>query len=243
MTSTMRPDEQAAFSEIERSQNRDKNIKKGIKTAVGIGSAALGLGAAKAGSTIYSKIAPFLSEYIPVDLAMKGINKINPALGSFLQKGMKQGLNVKDGLNFIKENMQPKQEEKKESTKEKRNIIEQYSPELNQFINEEVGKGRTPIEAAALAQNDKRFKDVIGKLTKDHKTPWSNIIEGIFGKGQATQPQQQGFLMPQPEIPHSSSAEQDMSRQQQQPQQGQQPGQGQQALMAILQKLQQSRGQ
>src|SRR6185312_10659550 len=111
-----------------------------------------------------------------------------------------------------------KMTDKQEPPKESRNIIQQYSPELHQFIDQEVRKGHKPIEAGAIAQADKRFKDIISKLTKDHQTPWSNILESVYGGGEQALP---------PQNP-------------QQPQQ--QSGQGQQALMAILQKIQQSRG-
>jgi len=203
----LRPDERANAAEIERDKNIRKNISTGAKTAIGVGTAL-------ASSSIAPRVMSFLNEYISPDLAMKGISKISPELGSFLNRGVKAGLNLEDGLEFIKEKMTDKQEPPKES----RNIIQQYSPELHQFIDQEVRKGRKPIEAGAIAQADKRFKDIISKLTKDHQTPWSNILESVYGGGEQALP---------PQNP-------------QQPQQ--QSGQGQQALMAILQKIQQSRG-
>ena len=221
MTNYLRSDEMASNSEIERARVRDKNLKSGVKTAASLGVAAGGL------TGLSSKILPFLSEHIPADLAIKGISKLSPSVGSFLKKGMSKGLNFKDGLDFIKEQIQSS---KKEPAKESKNVVQQYSPELHEFMSAEIGKGRSPIEAGAIAQHDKRFSEAIGKMSKDHKTPWSSILQGIYGsetqgKGQPQQPQQM---------------EQQQSQQPQQPQQG--GGQGQQALMAILQKLQQSRG-
>ncbi len=103
--------------------------------------------------------------------------------------------------------------------KENRNIIEQYSPELHQFIDQEVKNGRDLLQAGALAQNDKRFSKIIDKLSKDHKTPWSNILQAVYGGAQQSQPQVQ-------------------------PQQSQQQsGQGQQALASILEKINQRLGQ
>jgi hypothetical protein len=209
MTNYLRPDEQASYSEIERAQSRDSKISKGLK----LGGAAItgGLG---------TKIAPFLSEYIPTDLALKGINKFSPKLGEFLKNGMSKGLNLKDGLNFIKENIGGEQAEKKEAVKEDRNIIQQYSPELHQFIDQEVKKGRSPLEAGALART--KFGQIIDKITKDHKTPWSNILESVYGGQGQAQPSQ-------------------TTQTAQQPQSGQ-GGPGQQALMAILQKINQGMG-
>lgn len=104
MTSHLRPDEQASQYEMSKARGRDEYLKKGIKTAVGVGKAAVGLG-------LSSKIIPFLSDFIPVDLAIKGISKVSPQLGDFLKNGMAKGLDVKEGFNFIKSQMQPEDEE------------------------------------------------------------------------------------------------------------------------------------
>lgn len=242
MTS-LRPDEQATYSEIERAQSRDRNLKSGLKTAATAGLAA-GSGAFALGGKLGSKILPFLNEYIPADLAMKGINKVSPSLGEFLKKGMSKGLNLKDGLEFIKENLG-----NKESAKEQRNILEQYSPELHEFVKGHVQKGKSPLEAAALAtigEEGKKFKDVIKKLVKDHKTSWSSIIQGIFGNegnrqeslGKFNQKIKQPGMLDQ----EAERFQNEYGQQQQPSPQQEQGGQGQQALMAILQKIQQTRG-
>jgi hypothetical protein len=206
----LRSDEEANQAEIERDKRLRGNIAKGVKAAASIGAASVG-------GPLASKIMPFLNQYIPSSLAVKGISKVSPKLGSFLKKGQEMGLDIEEGLNFIKNEMSG--EKAKENAKENRNIIEQYSPELHQFIDQEIKKGRKPIEAGAIAQNDKRFKNVIGKLMKDHKTPWSNILESVYGSSEMAQQ------------PQNTSSEV----------QQQQPGQGQAALMAILQKIQQTR--
>jgi hypothetical protein len=204
----MRPDEIASEDESERNRRLEGRIAGGFKTAAKIGIGATGLGAA-------SKIAPFLSELIPVDLAMKGINKLAPKVGQFLKKGQEMGLNIKEGLDFLKKNMGGN-----EKPPEQKSIISQYSPELNQFIEEHIKKGRQPLEAGALAQLDPKFMKIIKKMEADHKTPFSSILQATFGGAQ--QPRQQ---------------------QQAQPQQQQGGGPGQQALMAILQKINQGKGQ
>jgi hypothetical protein len=208
---TMRPDEQASLAEIERSKKFDSNIKSGIKTAANLGLTATGVGAA-------TKVLPFLSEHIPMDLAIKGINKVSPKLGDFLKRGMAAGLDAKEGLDFIKNKLSPALPNEQDK---KLNIIQQYSPELFQFIQEEMRKGRTSLQAAGLAKLNGKYNSIIKKMEQDHKMPYSTIVESIFGQD----PQSQG----QPEM-----------QQQQQQQQG--GGQGQQALMSILQKIQQARG-
>lgn len=213
----MRPDELANQSQIDLENKFKRKVGNAASTAVGLGTGAI------AGS-LSSSVMPFLNQYIPADLAMKGINKVAPKLGAFLRRGKEAGLNVEEGLNFLKDKFGASEEGK---TKDKRSIIEQESPELHQFIDQEIRKGRQPIEAAALAQHDKRFAPIIEKLMKTHKTPWSQIIESVFGNGQMAQPNQTQQAQPQ--------------QQQQSPQQAQ-PGQGQQALMAILQKINQRLG-
>ncbi len=239
MTS-LRPDEQAANAEIERAQSRDRTLKSGLKTAA---STALAVGGTSLalGGKLGSKIMPFLNEYIPADLAMKGINKVSPRLGEFLKKGISKGLNLKDGLDFIKENIGTQ-----EKAKEQRNILEQYSPELHEFIKGHVQKGKAPLEAAALAtigEEGKKFKGVIKKLVKDHKTSWSSIIQSIFGSEGNRQESLNKFNQ---KIKQPGMLDQEAERFQneygQQQQQQEQGGQGQKALMAILQKIQQTRG-
>lgn len=150
--------------------------------------------AAGAGNQILKRVAPFLSEYLPQNLAIKGLSKIDPRLGKFIQTALDNGQTWNEVKDFIGSKFQESEEpqkEKKKPAKENRNIIEQYSPELLNFMKEQISGGRPAIQAAAIAQNDKRFGDVIKKMMKDHKLPWSAIVESVFGKdeGQA-QPMQ-----------------------------------------------------
>lgn len=211
----MRPDEQANEAEVDRDRKFRSNVKSGI-SSLGVAGGAVGAGVA-------GKIMPFLSKYIPTDLAIKGISKISPKIGDFLKRGQSMGLDMEEGLQYVKEQFEPKQE----AAKENRNIVEQYSPELHQFILGQIQEGRSPIEAGAIARmgrkGEEHLKKAIDKIEKDHKAPWSSILETVYGGQGSQQPQQPG-------------------NQQQDPNAQQQPGQGQAALMAILQKLQQSRG-
>lgn len=115
---TRRSDEIYADEKTEASRKSDQRLKSGIGTAAALGGTAFGAG-------IASRIMPFLSKYIPADLAMKGINKVAPQIGNYLKKGMEKGLNLQDGLNFIKENLgsteseNPKKDVEEDSIKEK----------------------------------------------------------------------------------------------------------------------------
>jgi hypothetical protein len=102
---TLRPDERSSQSRIEKSHELNKSIKK-------TGSTVLSLAAGVTGAGIASKILPFLSEYISADTALKGISQLSPKLGDFLNRGMAQGLSLKDGLEFIKEKISPENQER-----------------------------------------------------------------------------------------------------------------------------------
>lgn len=215
----MRPDEKATQSIIERQKQSDKNLKSGVKTAVNVGLTAAGLAGV-------SKIAPFLSEFIPEDLAFKGIKKVSPKLGSILDAGMASGLTVKSGLDFLKENISKKPKAENQASSNK-NILDQYSPELKQFIEDKINAGRSPLQAAVVAEENDQFKDIVKKIKEDHKLNknfgFFDLIKSIYSTGLAEdEPQSKADLQP--------------------PQDPQQGGQGQQALMAILQKIQQQRG-
>ena len=180
MTS-LRPDEQAKYSEIEKSRGRDEFVKKGVGLATNIATTATAFG-------LSSKILPFLSSHIPVDLALKGISKISPNIGKMLKNGMKAGLDIKDGFDYLRRNISENKPDEGTSKKEdpeanKQNILEQYSPELFNFIQGEVQKGRPILETIAMANTLDKFKPIIKKLTQDHKTPFANIVQSIFGVG------------------------------------------------------------
>lgn len=116
----------------------------------------------------------------------------------------------------IQQSPQQSLEQEPSQSQQQGNIIAQYSPELHNFLEGEISKGRHPVQAGALAYLDSKFKGVISKIQKDTGLKWEDIL-------------QQTYLGNQ--------------RQQQQPtEQSQQTVQGQQALMSILQKLQQGRG-
>lgn len=210
----LRPDEKASLEEIERDQRVRGRFSSVGKGTAALGSIALGAGFAKAGGDIASRLMPFFNEYVPVDLAVKGISKISPKIGNFLKKGMDLGLDAQEGLQFVKQKMTPPNE----------NIVEKYSPDLHQFILSEIQKGRSPLEAGALAtlenSGSKGFKKIIEKITKDHNASWSSILETAYGQQQPNTTQQPSTTTPQ-----------------------RQPGQGEQALMSILEKINQRLGQ
>lgn len=189
---------------MEPYQQASQAIRQGEESKVGLlQNAALAYTGGKAISGGYQAlnrlmpaVGAFLSEYIPENLAIKGLNKIDPRLGKFIHGALSEGYTFDDVKNFMGEKIQKTQED------EKKNIIQQHSPELHQFVENEIKNGRSPLQAGALAQMEQKgksgFKSIIEKLVKEHKMPWSSIVEMVFGKEEApTQQSQNQVASPQ----------------------------------------------
>jgi hypothetical protein len=203
---------------------------------------------------ILNRILPLLNEYIPEEIAMKGIGKISPQMGSFLQKGLSAGLPLAGGLAFLKDQlsgsnsdqnidrslrpdeqaalsrvsqaqnenqrlkgaaklglglagglgagglassalgaMMGNEEEMPSQPQQQQNIIAQYSPELHEFLESEINKGRSHLEAGALSKISGKFNKIISKMEKDLGLKYSEILDSIYGKmaSQQVEPQQQ----------------------------------------------------
>lgn len=210
------------------SEESTKQSYRPIQAAAAIGAPALKIG-------LGGKVMSMLNQYIPANLAVQGLSKIDPRLGKFANLAQEAGHSFDEIKGFIQDKISSEEKES-HPAKEGRNIVQQYSPELNEFMTQEIGKGRSPIEAGAIAQNDKRFKEIISKISKDHKTPWSSLLESIYGMVGNKSKNPISFEQ------FEEKMQQGQPNQQMQPQQQQAPGQGQQALMAILQKINQRMG-
>ncbi len=204
----MQPYQEASEESIRQAKAPQNALMSAAKTGLSIG----------VGGKIASRVLPFLNSFIPSETAIKGLEKIDPRFGKFINGALRQGHNADDTLKFIKDQIAPK-ESKKEAPKENRNIIEQYSPELFRFLKDHIDQGRSPIEAGALAQLDNKFKKSIAELINDHKAPFSAILETAFGPSQ----QQSKAVSQQPD--------------QQKKPPTQQPGQGDAAILAALDKI------
>src|SRR5690606_27067434 len=127
------------------------------------------------------------SSQIPQALAIQGISKISPKIGNFLKRGQDQGLNVQDGLNFIKEQILSSQEQPDQAQQpSSKNIIEQYSPELYQTVRDFIQKGEHPIRAMGMALSSahvgdkaKKYSDIMNKILKDSGRSWTDIIDSV----------------------------------------------------------------
>jgi hypothetical protein len=214
----------------------EENRRQGefpITAAKKAGSLALTGATAYAGGKLaglsFEKIAPFLSKYIPQDLAIKGLNKIDPRFGKFFSKAMSAGKSFDEAKDFISGKMDEETEKEvkgeSQAPKENRNIIQKYSPELHEFLSQKIKAGMKPgtIALSLLkGKGNEKFKDVIGKIVKDYKTDWISLVESLYGGGNSEQPQSQAAL--QPQQPQMQGQPQQSA--QQQPGQQQAPMQG-----------------
>lgn len=183
---------QKATEEILRQGELPKDIPKNVaSTALKVGGTAI------AGKTLAEKVLALVNKYVPEDLAIKGLNKIDSRFGTFIKKALGAGESFNEVREFISEQAKNGMEENEpKNPKENRNIVEQYSPELHQFILDQIGSGRSPLEAAAIAtlgSKKSNFKNIIDKIVKENKSPWSAIVQSIYGseKTAAKQPESQ----------------------------------------------------
>lgn len=228
----MNPYEKTA-EEMKRQSEGPKRLAKG---ALAVGSAVAG---ATSFAPVLARAAPFLSQYIPENLAIKGLSKISPQFGAFIKSAMDGGYDFSQVKDFIGDQIK-----QSDQPKEDRNIIQQYDDKLFEALKMKIDKGFTPAQALSLVDIFPHHKKSIEKIEKAHKVPFLNIVEQIFGgPNQAKQSQQQEAMQPPGSMPQGApSAEAQAFGGQPQQGQPQQGGQGQQALMAILQKINQTRG-
>lgn len=217
----------------EKEGKRIEKFNEGIKT---VGKMGLNLAMA-------TRMAPFLSQYITPDIALKGISKINPKVGSFLKKGMETGLPIKEGLEFLKGKIDNTIDESKVKSGPK-SLFDEFLGATEPSTLSEGQQAQLAflrnvteqLEAKGVGKDNPALKR-IRKKVKD-------VIEGkvseVLGQAMAMQPQK-GQQMPETQPPQQMPMGQPQAPMQQ-PGQPTQPGQGQQALMAILQKIQAQRG-
>src|SRR5271157_1285197 len=161
---------------------RGREPLKAIKYAATLGAGTLG------GSSLLNRVLPLLSAHIPEEIAKKGLAKVDPHLGKFIESASSLGHDFYEIRDFIRAKAAEEQEQEPQGKKGAQggNVVKQYSPELHNFITQEMKKGRSPLEAGALASQKDNFKQVIKKIIKDHKTSFADLIEMIYGGTQPT---------------------------------------------------------
>lgn len=114
--------------------NRDENINNTFK---GAAKTALSLAT---GGALLPKVLPLLSKYIPTDLAIKGLSKIDGRFGKFFRGMETLGKSKEDAMDFVRDkvNKDPELDKKQESldkfNKRKKNSMTNTTDE-NEIYN------------------------------------------------------------------------------------------------------------
>lgn len=114
-----------------------KLLKQGTKLA----SYALG------GSSIVSRILPLLNKFVPPEIAKKGLSKINPQIGKFINSADKAGYPYEDTREFLEEKFQPALEEMNEEEKREKSRLQALSK-----VNERLRKPRSELSREGLQE-------------------------------------------------------------------------------------------
>ncbi len=178
----MQPYQEAGDVTRESGQTALNTIKYGLAAAVGTAGSI-------ASRSIISSITPMLSKFVPESFAKKALNKIDPRFGEFFNKAEKEGFDFDEVKEFLQSKVEKTEEPK--NAKENRSIIEQYDPELHTYIKMKLGQGMNLMEAGKKSLGHSRFKSVIEKMTKDHKTSWDAILKNVFGHSEKGQGEKQ----------------------------------------------------
>ncbi len=205
--SNMQPYQEAT----EQVRKRAQDPKKALTAAGTIAGSIAG------GSALASRVLPLLSSYIPGELMRKGLSKINPKIGAFVDTAINNGYGLDDVRDFMKEKFstsesselpqQQNQDQEHPIVKEAK-IFESDFPQIAQAIANLMKSGRTPIESADIVEKSlpKEIKSMEKKMGKKFK----DFITELFGN----QPES----MQQPQKPQQIQKEQ--------PQQNQNESQG-----------------
>ncbi len=221
---------QEASQEIRR---QGETPLKALKTLGSVAGTAATFGA---GAAIAKRVLPFLSPYISEDLAIKGLSKIDPRFGNFINTAKTHGTPFEEIKEFIKQKATGGEEQEEEPFKkaevEDENIIKQYSPKLFSMVEKAIQGGRTIEEVEGIARSpEHKFDKTIKNMENSLGMTFYDIVRSVFGGPKRNEKQDKNM-----------AAQGQQQMQPQQPQQQNAPGQGQKALLDIMQKINQKLG-
>jgi len=172
-------------------QQASQEIQRQGEMPIRAAKAGAGLALGFAGSQIFQRVAPFLSQYIPQNIARKGIEKIDPRFGEFFDLAEKHGQTFEAAKQFIADKASEAMGE--QETKDDRNVIQKYSPEIFQTLEWLIKQGFSPAQAAIdmRSHEDNKVKNLISQMEKDYKQDWPSIVESVFGQAGVQKPAQQ----------------------------------------------------
>ncbi len=184
----LRPDEMEAQAQIQNAQLPGKVLKTGLALAAPLmagGGEAAPQEEAPAESPIPQMAQKVGKAAAPVTQAYKATEGLaTPVISgrAVAQAGME--LNRRKNLAA---KTAPQAVESTKSAATPFDMLKKHNPEIGAFMESELGKGRSPFEAAAAARNKKSLKNPIRDLEEETAQPFEGIIAHIFGLGSPNQ--------------------------------------------------------
>lgn len=222
----MQPYQQAG-DKLRKQSELPVDILKGAASLAGSGA-------------IANKILPLLNQHVPVNLMQKGLSKINPKLGSFMEQAQDMGFGVDEIREFLQKKVQPPEPPKREEEKEHPNItqaknLETQYPHVIKALMGIIQQGQTPQAAAAILKTHSQFGKDVKKIEKETGKNFVDLILELLGPQNPLQ--QQGQQQPDAQMVAPEQMQQTGS-QPQQPYQQQPQGGVDPQLMQLLQNIQ-----
>lgn len=187
----MQPYQEASEQILRQSDEPGKFLKETAKAGAKIAGIA-------GGGAILNRVAPFLNKLIPNDLAAKGLSKIDPRFGKFINGAVKEGQSLDDVMDFIRQKVSPEEEKPPRQGTEQQedeNIIQQFSPGLAGLVDKVLKSGRTIEEVEGVARSpEHKLNSTITNMEKTLGMTFYDIIRSVYGgpkRGQAQGQQQQ----------------------------------------------------
>lgn len=175
----MRLEQEASEELVNKANKRGAAIKGLLSTAafaIPGGTAMKGL----------QKILPFLNESLPVELAIKGLSKINPKVKDFVSKASINGYNAKDALDFLREKSQETISQTKgieKKLEDYRKHAEKDSPALAK-LRKEMGGEKRYLESEMGKMAKQREKQILQERTQAEKLEREKIQGAKQGQQQ-----------------------------------------------------------
>lgn len=165
---TYQPYQEAAEETKRQSEFPAKLLKKGAAIA----------GLIAGSAPIIARIAPLLSKFIPQDMAIKGLSKVDARLGKFINSAMKLGHSFDDVKDFIGEKIQPGQQTqtsqepsstpKQEALRKAQEYVKSKRPvsELSRESLMQQVQGQQPDQSKAALQSENTDSALIAALER-----------------------------------------------------------------------------
>lgn len=181
----------------EAAQEMERQGSQPMRALVGLGSTALtGLGAGTglaSGSAIFKKVAPFFNKYIDQGLAIKGLSKLDPRWGTFINKALSEGLSFDSIKDFVTE----KAEEDQQKAAKPNSPNSEIDPAKQKPMNDsELTKDIRKMMSQGADQSEiydyftQNFADYVQKVEKKEGRKFYNILSDFF-RSYGAQPKEQ----------------------------------------------------